>query len=94
MINTRVANSDVESDTLKAKINQIENQLDVLIDDANSSKDKVIVANKEFIQLSNSMATNDRILQKLDNEIKGAVREIKEVKNMTELQNRKLYISE
>jgi predicted nucleic acid-binding Zn-ribbon protein len=94
MINTRVANSDLESDTLKAKINQIENQLDVLIDDANSSKDKVIVANKEFIQLSNSMATNDRILQKLDNEIKGAVKEIKEVKNMTELQNRKLYISE
>jgi predicted nucleic acid-binding Zn-ribbon protein len=94
MINTRVANSDLESDTLKAKINQIENQLDVLIDDANSSKDKVIVANKEFIQLSNSMATSDRILQKLDNEIKGAVKEIKEVKNMTELQNRKLYISE
>ena len=94
MINTRVANNDLESDTLKAKINQIENQLDVLIDDANSSKDKVIVANKEFIQLSNSMATNDRILQKLDNEIKGAVKEIKEVKNMTELQNRKLYISE
>ena len=94
MINTRVANNDEDSETLKAKINQIENQLDVLIDDANSSKDKVIVANKEFIQLSNSMATNDRILQKLDNEIKGAVKEIKEVKNMTELQNRKLYISE
>jgi hypothetical protein len=40
------------------------------------------------------MATNDRILQNLDNEIKGAIKEIKEVKNMTELQNRKLYISE
>ncbi|MBT5783410.1 MAG: hypothetical protein HOI03_09595 [Candidatus Marinimicrobia bacterium] len=94
MINSRVASTDKESDTLKNKINQIENQLDVLIDDANSSKDQVIVANKEFIQLSNSMATNDRILQNLDNEIKGAVKEIKEVKNMTELQNRKLYISE
>ena len=56
--------------------------------------DAAYVPNKEFIQLSNSMATNDRILQKLDNEIKGAVKEIKEVKNMTELQNRKLYISE
>ena len=32
--------------------------------------------NKEFIQLSNSMATNDRILQNLDNEIKGAIKEI------------------
>ena len=94
MINSRVASTDKESDTLKNKINQIENQLDVLIDDANSSKDQVIVANKEFIQLSNSMATNDRILQNLDNEIKGAIKEIKEVKNMTELQNRKLYISE
>ena len=94
MINSRVASTDKESDTLKNKINQIENQLDVLIDDANSSKDQVIVANKEFIQLSNSMATNDKILQNLDNEIKGAVKEIKEVKNMTELQNRKLYISE
>jgi chromosome segregation ATPase len=94
MINSRVASTDKESDTLKNKINQIENQLDVLIDDANSSKDQVIVANKEFIQLSNSMATNDRIVQNLDNEIKGAVKEIKEVKNMTELQNRKLYISE
>ena len=68
MINSRVASTDKESDTLKNKINQIENQLDVLIDDANSSKDQVIVANKEFIQLSNSMATNDRILQNLDNE--------------------------
>ena len=94
MINSRVASTDKESDTLKNKINQIENQLDVLIDDAISSKDQVIVANKEFIQLSNSMATNDRILQNLDNEIKGAIKEIKEVKNMTELQNRKLYISE
>ena len=35
-----------------------------------------------------------KILKKLNSEIKGAVKEIKEVKNMTELQNRKLYISE
>ena len=40
------------------------------------------------------MATNDKILKSLDNEIKGAIKEIKQVKNMTELQNRKLYISE
>ena len=94
MINKRIINSDEKSDSLKVKINQIESQLDVLIDDANSAKEKVIVANEDFIQLSNSMAVSDKILKNLDNEIKGAVKEIKEVKNMTELQNRKLYISE
>ena len=66
----------------------------MLIDDANNAKEKVIVANEDFIQLSNSMAVNDKILKKLNNEIKGAVKDIKEVKNLTELQNRKLYISE
>ena len=94
MINKRIVNSDEQSDSLKTKINQIENQLDVLIDDAKTSKEKVIVANEDFIQLSNSMAVNDKILKNLNTEIKGAVKEIKEVKNMTELQNRKLYISE
>jgi len=94
MINSRVLNNDEKSDNLKSKINQIESQLDVLIKDANTSKDNVIVANKEFIQLSNSMATSDKILKKLDNKIKGAVKDIKEVKSLTELQNRKLYISE
>jgi len=94
MINKRIVNSDEQSDSLKTKINQIENQLDVLIDDAKTSKEQVIVANKDFIQLSNSMAVNDKILKNLNTEIKGAVKEIKEVKTMTELQNRKLYISE
>ena len=94
MINKRIINSDEKSDSLKGKINQIESQLDVLIDDSNSAKEKVIVANEDFIQLSNSMAVSDKILKNLDSEIKGAVKEIKEVKNMTELQNRKLYISE
>ena len=94
LINNRIMDNDEKSDTLKTKINQIETQLDVLIDDAKTAKDKVIVANEDFIQLSNSMAVNDKILKNLNSEIKGAVKEIKEVKNMTELQNRKLYISE
>ena len=87
-------NTDEKSDSLKAKINQIESQLDVLIEGTNSAKEKVIVANEDFIQLSNSMAVSDKILKNLDSDIKGAIKEIKEVKNMTELQNRKLYISE
>lgn len=94
MINKKIINNDSNSDSLKVKINQIESQLDVLIDDSNSAKEKVIVANKDFIQLSNSMAVSDKILKTLDTDIKGAIKEIKEVKNMTELQNRKLYISE
>ena len=94
MINKRIMNTDEKSDSLKVKINQIESQLDVLIEGANSAKEKVIVANEDFIQLSNSMAVSDKILKNLDSEIKGAIKEIKEVKNMTELQNRKLYISE
>ena len=94
MINKRILNNDEQSNSLKTKIDQIETQLDVLIDDAKTAKDKVIVANEDFIQLSNSMAVNDKILKNLNSEIKGAVKEIKEVKNMTELQNRKLYISE
>ena len=94
MINKKIGNNDEQSDNLKEKINQIESQLDVLIDDTKNAKEQVIVANKDFIQLSNSMATNDKILKNLNSEIKGAVKEIKEVKDMTELQNRKLYISE
>tara|TARA_Y100001970_G_C14244517_1_gene867133 strand:+ start:2995 stop:3354 length:360 start_codon:yes stop_codon:yes gene_type:complete len=94
MINKKILNNDEQSDSLKTKIDQIETQLDVLIDDAKTAKEKVIVANEDFIQLSNSMAVNDKILKNLNSEIKGAVKEIKEVKNMTELQNRKLYISE
>ena len=87
-------NTDEKSDSLKVKINQIESQLDVLIEGTNSAKEKVIVANEDFIQLSNSIAVSDKILKNLDSGIKGAIKEIKEVKNMTELQNRKLYISE
>ena len=87
-------NTDEKSDSLKVKINQIESQLDVLIEGANSAKEWVIVANEDFIQLSNSIAVSDKILKNLDSGIKGAIKEIKEVKNMTELQNRKLYISE
>ena len=94
MINKRIINTDEKSDSLKAKINQIESQLDVLIEGTNSAKEKVIVANEDFIQLSNSIAVSDKILKNLDSGIKGAIKEIKEVKNMTELQNRKLYISE
>ena len=94
VINNRILNSDEKSDSLRTKINQIETQLDVLIDDAKVAKQQVIVANEDFIQLSNSMAVNDKILKNLNTEIKGAVKEIKEVKNLTELQNRKLYISE
>tara|TARA_Y100000816_G_scaffold220335_1_gene165338 strand:- start:335 stop:694 length:360 start_codon:yes stop_codon:yes gene_type:complete len=94
IINSKIVNNDEKSDSLKTKINQIETQLDVLIDDAKQAKQQVIVANEDFVQLSNSMAVNDKILKNLNSEIKGAVKEIKEVKNMTELQNRKLYISE
>ena len=94
LINNKIVTSDEKSDTLKTKINQIETQLDVLIDDAKKAKQQVIVANEDFIALSNSMAVSDKILKNLNSEIKGAVKEIKEVKNMTELQNRKLYISE
>ena len=94
IINSKIVNNDEKSDSLKTKINQIETQLDVLIDDARQAKQQVIVANEDFVQLSNSMAVNDKILKNLNSEIKGAVKEIKEVKNMTELQNRKLYISE
>ena len=94
IINSKIVNNDEKSDSLKTKINQIETQLDVLIDDAKQAKQQVIVANEDFVQLSNSMAVNDKILKNLNSEIKGAVKEIKAVKNMTELQNRKLYISE
>ena len=74
-------NNNEKSDTLRTKINQIESQLDVLIDDAKKAKEQVIVANEDFIELSNSMAVNDKILKNLNSEIKGAVKEIKAVKN-------------
>ena len=51
MINKRILNTDEKSDSLKQKINQIETQLDVLIDDTKTAKQQVVVANKDFIQL-------------------------------------------
>ena len=83
MINKRIMNTDEKSDSLKVKINQIESQLDVLIEGANSAKEKVIVANEDFIQLSNSIAVSDKILKNLDSDIKGAIKEIKEVISLT-----------
>ena len=76
MINKRIINNDEKSDSLKAKIHQIESQLDVLIEGANSAKEKVIVANEDFIQLSNSMDLSEQILKNLDSDIKGAIKEI------------------
>ena len=55
MVNKKILNNDEQSNSLKTKIDQIETQLDVLIDDAKTAKDKVIVANEDFIQLSNSI---------------------------------------
>ena len=66
MINKKILNNDEQSDSLKAKIDQIETQLDVLIDDSKIAREKVIVANEDFIQLSNSMAVNDKILKNLN----------------------------
>ena len=56
----------------------------------------IVQPNKKNYNAPNlvSILENDKILKNLNSEIKGAVKEIKEVKNMTELQNRKLYISE
>ena len=63
LMNKRILSSDEKSDSLQTKVDQIETQLDVLIDDAKTAKEKVIVANEDFIQLSNSMAVNDKILK-------------------------------
>ena len=76
LINKRIINNDEKSDSLQTKVNQIETHLDVLIDDAKTAKEKVIVANEDFIQLSNSMAVNDKILKNLNSEIKGAVKRV------------------
>ena len=80
MINNRILTTDEKSDSLKQKINQIESQLDVLIDDTKTAKQQVVVANKDFIQLSNSMAVNHKIFKKLNTEIKGAVKKLKKLK--------------
>ena len=59
MMNKKIINSDEKSDSLQTKINQIESQLDVLIDDTKNAKEKVIVANKDFIQLSNTSSLGE-----------------------------------
>ena len=92
MVNKKILNNDEQSDSLKAKIDQIETQLDVLIDDSKTAREKVIVANEDFIQLSNSMAVNDKILKNLNSEIKGAVKEIKEVFGLSQQSHSKALI--
>ena len=47
MINKKILNNDEQSSSLKAKIDQIETQLDVLIDDSKTAREKVIVANED-----------------------------------------------
>ena len=49
LMNKRILSSDEKSDSLQTKVDQIETQLDVLIDDAKTAKEKVIVANEDFI---------------------------------------------
>ena len=55
---------------------------------------KVSVLNEELNYFNKSINGNGNDLTKLELKIKDVIADLRKVKNMTELQNRKLYVSE
>ena len=88
-------------ETVKTDINMLKNQLTGITENINVYNQelstlnlKVSVLNEELNYFNKSINGNGNDLTKLELKIKDVIVDLKKVKNMTELQNRKLYVSE
>tara|TARA_Y100000813_G_scaffold106187_1_gene75889 strand:- start:692 stop:1066 length:375 start_codon:yes stop_codon:yes gene_type:complete len=88
-------------ETVKIDINMLKNQLTGITENINVYNQelstlnlKVSVLNEELSYFNKSINGNGNDLTKLELKIKDVIADLRKVKNMTELQNRKLYVSE
>tara|TARA_B100000579_G_C22585482_1_gene735548 strand:+ start:411 stop:797 length:387 start_codon:yes stop_codon:yes gene_type:complete len=88
-------------ENFKSSINKTNNQLAKIIDDVNfSNKEisalnlKVSVLNEELNIFNKSISKNEDDLKQLQLKMKDVMIDLNKVLDMTELQNRKLYVSE
>ena len=86
---------------LDRRIENFDKQIKLIISDINiSNKEmsslnlKVSVLNEELNLFNESIIENENDLSLLQLKIKDVIVDLKKVKDMTELQNRKLYVSE
>ncbi len=86
---------------LDIKIENFDRQIKLILSDINvSNKEmsslnlKVSVLNEELNLFNESISKNENDLTLLQLKIKDVIVDLKKVKDMTELQNRKLYVSE
>ena len=90
-----------QTETVKTEINMIKSQLTGITENINVYNHelstlnlKVSVLNEELNYFNKSINGNGNDLTRLELKIKDVIADLKKVKNMTELQNRKLYVSE
>ena len=88
-------------ETVKVDINMLKDQLTGFTENINVYNQelstlnlKVSVLNEELNYFNKSINGNGNDLTKLELKIKDVIVDLRKVKNMTELQNRKLYVSE
>tara|TARA_Y100001970_G_scaffold172154_1_gene210454 strand:- start:303 stop:689 length:387 start_codon:yes stop_codon:yes gene_type:complete len=88
-------------ETLKSNIYESNKQLGKIIEDINISNREISslniqisVLNEELNVFNKSIIKNEDDLTELQLKLKDVIVDIKKVKDMTELQNRKLYVSE
>ena len=88
-------------ETVKVDINILKDQLTGITENINVYNQelstlnlKVSVLNEELNYFNKSINGNGNDLTRLELKIKDVIVDLRKVKNMTELQNRKLYVSE
>ena len=101
IINQNLKENKIKFDELGLKTDSYKDQINFIIRDISiSNKEisalnlKVSVLNEELNQFNKSTIKNENDLSSLQLKIKNIILDLKEVKDMTELQNRKLYVSE
>ena len=100
-INKDLNTNEVILKKLDRRIESFDKQIKLILSDINiSNKEmsslnlKVSVLNEELNLFNESITKNENDLTLLQSKIKDVIVDLKKVKDMTELQNRKLYVSE
>ena len=100
-INKDLNSNEIILKKLDKRIEGFDKQIKLILSDINvSNKEmsslnlKVSVLNEELNLFNESITKNENDLSLLQSKIKDVIVDLKKVKNMTELQNRKLYVSE
>ena len=90
----QIENVKTEIGMLKNHMVGITENINVYNQELSTLNLKVSVLNEELSYFNKSINGNGNDLTKLELKIKDVIADLRKVKNMTELQNRKLYVSE